>query len=209
MQIAADEGCRDMTSALHRRRINTVVAELDRADVKSVLDLGCGDGDLVLALTALPRVRRIVGIDVSGEAVAVARRRVAEAGTGKDIEIVQASLTEPAERLKGFDAAVLLEVIEHIDPHRLLGVELAVFETLAPSIVIVTTPNSAYNPFLGVPPQRFRHPDHRFEWDRERFRAWADRVGQRNGYAVRYTDVPPGLPRLGGPSQMAVFKRTH
>ncbi|WP_163267268.1 methyltransferase domain-containing protein [Chelativorans alearense] len=196
-----------MTSALHRRRINAVVAELDRAEVKSVLDLGCGDGDLILALAALPGIRRITGVDVSGEAVAGARQRVLDAGTKKEIEIVAASLTEPAEYLKGFDAAVLLEVIEHIDPHRLPGVEQAVFKTLVPAIVIVTTPNSAYNPFLGVPPQRFRHPDHRFEWDRERFRAWADGVGQRNGYAVRYADVPPGLPRLGGPSQMAIFKR--
>lgn len=198
-----------MTSLLHRQRIDAVLAEVRDIGAETVLDLGCGDGDFIAALTGEPRVREIVGVDSDAGAIASASRRFEAMPTGQGPRIIlhARSLAERAEQLAGYDAAVLLEVIEHVDPSRLFTVEHAVFGVMRPRHVIVTTPNSEYNTLLGVPATRFRHPDHRFEWDRERFAKWAGGVSRRNGYAARLRDVPGGHPTLGGPTQMAVFER--
>jgi hypothetical protein len=100
---------------------------------------------------------------------------------------------------------VLVETIEHLDAERLGAFENSVLGRLRPDAVVVTTPNAEYNALLGVPAHRFRHPDHRFEWDRARFRGWADGVARRQGYRVGCTDIAGRHPRLGGASQMAVF----
>ena len=65
-----------------------------------------------------------------------------------------------------------------------------------------------YNPKFGtLPAGRFRHKDHRFEWTRAEFRAWADRVCARFGYAVRFLPLGPEDAEAGAPSQMGVFER--
>lgn len=196
-----------MTSALHRSRIDAVVTQLDRVGARSVLDLGCGEGDLLVALLAVPSVNRLLGIDISPEAVAVARQRIAASEAKKDMAVVEASIAAFVPPVS-FDAAVLLEVIEHIEPGHLPRLERMVMDNIAPATIVVTTPNRDYNHMLGVPPHRFRHPDHRFEWGRERFRAWGERTARRYDYSVSFKDVPPGTARLGGPTQMAVFERS-
>ena len=116
-----------------------------------------------------------------------------------------ASLLDLPSRLCGFDCAVLVETIEHLDAERLGALERSVFGFLRPATVVVTTPNAEFNTLLGVPAHRFRHPDHRFEWDRARFRRWAGSVAERRGYLVRCSDIAGHHPQLGGASQMAVF----
>ncbi|MFE0009644.1 3' terminal RNA ribose 2'-O-methyltransferase Hen1, partial [Streptomyces erythrochromogenes] len=49
------------------------------------------------------------------------------------------------------------------------------------------------------------HGDHRFEWTREEFRAWAGSVAERFGYTVAYVPVGDDDPEVGPPTQMAVF----
>lgn len=195
-----------MTSALHRSRINAVAAQLDDAGARSVLDLGCGEGDLLLALLAVPTIDRLVGVDISPDAIAAARRRLAEMSPKIQVDVFETSIAafQPST---SFDAAVLLEVIEHLEPRHLAGLERAVMKEMAPATVMVTTPNRDYNHLLGVPSHRFRHPDHRFEWGREQFRDWAETAAQQYEYSVSFRDIPPGTPRLGGPTQMAVFAR--
>lgn len=78
---------------------------------------------------------------------------------------------------------------------------------MRPDMVVITTPNADINPLLGVPPHRMRHPDHRFEWGRARFRGWCDRAARAAGYAVTLHDIAGHHPDLGGASQMAVFRR--
>jgi hypothetical protein len=69
------------------------------------------------------------------------------------------------DRLRGFDAAVLMEVIEHVDEPRLPALCQAVFGHAAPTHVIVTTPNVEYNVrHETLPEGAHRHSDHRFEW---------------------------------------------
>ena len=121
---------------------------------------------------------------------------------------MQGALTYRDTRIEGFDAAALVEVIEHIEPDRLASVERVVFELARPGMVVVTTPNREYNAkFEGMQPGQLRHPDHRFEWTRAEFRAWAENVAGRHGYAVRFLPVGPVDEALGPPTQMGVFGR--
>jgi hypothetical protein len=133
-------------------------------------------------------------------------------GLGSEMEcervrLLHASFAQSDERLTGFDAATLVETIEHIDPGRLSAVEQAVFGYYRPRVVLVTTPNADYNVLHGIPPGVFRHSDHRFEWGRTRFRQWAMNVAKRNAYAVIFIDIGEPDPELGSSTQMAVFKQ--
>ncbi len=108
--------------------------------------------------------------------------------------------------MSGFDAAVLMEVIEHLDPPRLGALERVVFGAARPGAVVVTTPNAEYNVrYEGL--SGMRHPDHRFEWTRAEFAQWADRVAAEHGYTVRLSGIGEVDEDLGSPTQMAVLTR--
>ncbi|MCT9000217.1 methyltransferase domain-containing protein [Chelativorans intermedius] len=198
-----------MTSWLHEQRLAAVCAAVRQCRARSVLDLGCGDGELLTRLAAEPRIERILGVDLCRASLERARDRLARVETGgAQVALIHGCLTKAGSRLAGFDCAVLVETIEHVAPERLSSLERAIFSRMRPGRVVVTTPNAEFNPLLGVPPHRFRHPDHRFEWDRERFRRWAAGTAARHGYGVACHDVAGCHPRLGGASQMAVFDLT-
>ncbi|MEX2454109.1 MAG: methyltransferase domain-containing protein [Rhodospirillaceae bacterium] len=194
---------------LQEARLRAVEQALLASGAETVLDLGCGPGPLLERLARSPRFRHIVGVDLSLDALAAVERRLARHGIfpGSRIRLLHGSFADPSAGLEGFDAAVMVETIEHIDPERLSAVESAVFGRYRPGTVIVTTPNRDCNELLGVPHHRFRHPDHRFEWGRERFRSWCAGVAGRNGYDAAFEDVGWAHPHLGGPTQMAVFVR--
>lgn len=198
-----------MTTWLHEQRLLAALTALKEAAAETVLDLGCGDGPLLTRLAQDPAIKRIVGIDLSTKALdrLDGRLRLAPMEVRRKVELVHGSITECKDEFSGFDAAVLLEMIEHIEPDHLSNVERAVFGELRPKAVIITTPNSDFNRLLGVPGYRFRHRDHRFEWGRAKFRAWGDGVAKRREHAVRYDDIAGAHPECGGATQMAVFKR--
>lgn len=180
-----------------------------RSGARTVLDLGCGDGDLLVRLAAQAQIGRIAGLDTSAAALDRLKLRLdkLEAGDAAKVELVRGSMTERRAAFAGFDCAVLSETIEHIAPDRLSVLERAVFGQMRPATVIITTPNAEYNAVLGVPAHRFRHPGHLFEWDRAKFASWASGVAARNGYTVTCRDLAGSHPKLGGASQMAVFGR--
>ncbi|WP_431947533.1 3' terminal RNA ribose 2'-O-methyltransferase Hen1 [Actinacidiphila sp. bgisy167] len=195
------------------RRREAILAELREAGASRVLDLGCGQGQLVGALLKDPRFTEILGVDVSSRALGEARRRLRLDRMGEQqssrVRLVQGSLTYTDARLKGYDAAVLSEVVEHLDLPRLPALEYAVFGSARPSTVVLTTPNVEYNVrWETLPAGHARHADHRFEWTREEFRSWAERVAGRYGYGVRFVPVGPEDPEVGPPTQMAVFTLT-
>jgi 3' terminal RNA ribose 2'-O-methyltransferase Hen1 len=193
----------------HELRLDTVLRELLRCGARSVLDLGCGGGELLLRLAREAQFCRIVGMDISVDVLRAARELLqAEPGAlAQRVELVEASFAVSDARFAGFDAAALVETIEHIDAHRLSSVERAVFGSFRPATVVITTPNSEYNPIHGAPAGSFRHPDHRFEWPRAKFRDWARGVAGRNGYRAAFGDIGEPDPDLGGPTQMAVLSR--
>ncbi|MFE4633197.1 3' terminal RNA ribose 2'-O-methyltransferase Hen1 [Streptomyces sp. NPDC056773] len=191
-------------------RREAILAALGAAGAARVLDLGCGQGQLLQALLKDPAYTEIVGVDVSVRALNIAAKRLRLERMGERqssrVRLTQGSLAYTDKRLAGYDAAVLSEVIEHLDPERLPALEYAVFGSARPRTVLVTTPNVEYNVrWETLPAGHVRHGDHRFEWTREEFRAWAGNVASRYGYGVAYLPVGDDDPEVGPPTQMAVF----
>jgi 3' terminal RNA ribose 2'-O-methyltransferase Hen1 len=201
---------------LAEQRRAAVVQVLVASGATSVVDLGCGTGALLADLLAqqaggAPRFQRIVGADVSAHVLERAARRLRLdrlPDRQRDrISLWQTALTYADDRLRGFDAAVLMEVIEHLDPPRLPAVADAVFSHARPATVVVTTPNVEYNVrYLNLPAGRLRHTDHRFEWTRAEFADWAEKVATAYGYRSELRPVGEIDPELGSPTQLAVFR---
>jgi 3' terminal RNA ribose 2'-O-methyltransferase Hen1 len=198
-----------MATALHEERIETVTRLAVACGAKRLLDLGCGSGELLARLAREPRFQRIVGIDISPQALAAARDLLGLDQRMDDgrIALLEASFAQPDERLRGFDAALLVETIEHIPPQRLSLVEHAVFAWSRPQTVVITTPNQEYNVLHGMPPGAMRHPGHCFEWNRRKFRKWATGLAVRNGYSVVFDAIGAADPLLGSSTQLALFGR--
>ena len=202
---------RPMPLVEHRRM--AVTEELKREGASRVVDLGCGEGTLLRALLKDSSFQEILGVDVSHKALELAERRL-QLDRLPDTQrarltLLQSSLTYRDERFAGFDAVVLMEVIEHVDLPRLPSLERTVFAQARPKTVIVTTPNAEHNvryEFLAA--GTMRHRDHRFEWTRAEFAGWANRIADHHGYTVRFRSIGEDDPEVGPPTQMAVFTRT-
>ncbi|MEP7331164.1 MAG: 3' terminal RNA ribose 2'-O-methyltransferase Hen1 [Terracoccus sp.] len=197
---------------LRQRRQEAVLTALRDVGARRVVDLGCGEGVLLARLLANPSFTELLGVDVSPRELGRATRRLGldrlSDSQRARLTLRQSSLTYRDAALAGFDALVLMEVIEHLDPDRLPALETNVFAHARPSAVVVTTPNADHNAlYERLAAGAFRHPDHRFEWGRAAFAAWAERVGRRFGYAAELRPVGDGHPELGPPTQLALFRR--
>lgn len=195
---------------LHQQRLTLVLEHLKKSGAESVIDLGCGEGKLLRMLLKDKQFSRITGMDVSYTELSKAKAKLhfeEMAPMQKErIQLFQGALTYKDKRLEGFDAAAIVEVIEHLDEARLQSFERVVFEFAKPKTVIVTTPNSEYNAlFKNMEPDAKRHSDHRFEWTRKQFEAWATRVAEKNNYKVDFLSIGPVEEMVGSPSQMAIF----
>ncbi|MEV0800440.1 3' terminal RNA ribose 2'-O-methyltransferase Hen1 [Kribbella sp. NPDC050281] len=204
----SEEG--SVSLAVERRQ--TVAGVLRELGARRIADLGCGEGALVGELLKDPMIGELIATDVSARALIGAKRRLhyndLPDRQRERLRFLQSSVTYADHRLAGLDAAVLMEVIEHVDPPRLPALAKSVFQAARPAAVIVTTPNSDYNVrFPSLPAGRFRHPDHRFEWTRTEFRSWATAVAHDNGYTVEFRPVGPEDPEVGPPTQLALFTR--
>jgi 3' terminal RNA ribose 2'-O-methyltransferase Hen1 len=198
--------------SLNEERLGAVVATLKTSSARRVLDLGCGEGKLLKALLAERQFEEITGLDVSPRTLERAAERLRlerlPPRQRERIRLLQGALTYRDRRLEGFDAAAVVEVVEHLDPPRLEAFARAVFECARPGTVVLTTPNSEYNVrFENLPAGALRHRDHRFEWTRREFEKWSDGVGARFGYGVRRAPIGLVDPDVGAPTQMAVFTR--
>jgi 3' terminal RNA ribose 2'-O-methyltransferase Hen1 len=201
--------------SLDEQRRAAVVSALKEAGAARVLDLGCGEGKLLKALLLEKQFTEIVGMDVSLRSLEKAEEKLGMGVGGRlpdrqreRLKLMHGSLLYRDQRLAGFDAAAVVEVIEHLDEPRLAAFERALFEFARPGAIVVTTPNAEYNVKLpGLPAGTFRHKDHRFEWTRSQFETWAQGVAARFGYTARFAPVGPVDEELGAPTQMAVFAR--
>ncbi|GAB3845788.1 3' terminal RNA ribose 2'-O-methyltransferase Hen1 [Hymenobacter terrigena] len=198
--------------SLHDQRLQQVAHEIYQLAPKRVLDLGCGEGKLLRLLLRQPKIEYILGMDVSHQALARAAQRLhleeMPPRQRTRIDLIQGSLLYRDERLAGFDVAALVEVIEHLDENRLAALEAVVFGQARPAHVFVTSPNADYNQlFEKLNAGEFRHDDHRFEWSRAEFAAWAAGVAERHGYQLRLESMGEEVEGVGAPSQMAVFSQ--
>jgi 3' terminal RNA ribose 2'-O-methyltransferase Hen1 len=197
--------------SLGEHRIGAVVAALKSSGARCVLDLGCGEGRLIRALLQDPAFEEIVGVDVSYRALEMAKERLRldrlPSRQADRVSLLHGALTYRDRRLEGYDAAAVVEVIEHLDGPRLSAFERALFQFARPRTVILTTPNREYNVrWPSLPAGKFRHRDHRFEWTRAELRSWAEAVAARFACTVRFLPVGPEDPEVGPPTQMAVFE---
>lgn len=195
----------------HGERLDAVMDLVRILGARRVIDAGCGPGLLTARLAADPRIQAVQALDCDPGAIRAARARLAglppeQCGKGK---IACASILDAAPRLAAFrpDLVAMVEVIEHVPPRDHARLEQAVFSVIGAPAVIVTTPNAEFNTVLGVPGTRFRHPDHKFEWTRAQFDAWARAAARRHGLAVRFADLVRPEPGIGGSSQMALFQK--
>jgi 3' terminal RNA ribose 2'-O-methyltransferase Hen1 len=198
--------------SLNEQRMKSVLAVLQKHEVRSVVDLGCGEGRYLKELFEQKQFDLVAGMDVSPAVLEKAHDRLRlerlPERLRERVSLFQGSLMYRDERLRGFDAAICIEVIEHMELSRLPSFEHTVFHFAAPELVVISTPNFEYNrKFENLPSGKFRHGDHRFEWTREQFEFWAKGVAERCNYQVYFEPIGPVDTECGAPTQMAVFSR--
>ena len=162
-------------------------------------------------IRSLP-IEQITGVEVSYRALEIAQERLNRGWLSSlqqsRLQLFQGALTYRDDRLTGYDAATLIEVIEHLDLNRLASLERVVFEFARPKTVIITTPNIEYNVrFETLPAGQLRHRDHRFEWTRAEFQTWAKGVAERFGYRAQFQPIGTNDPEVGSPTQMGIFTK--
>lgn len=209
---AAEEAEIEKPLSLNETRLNLVLEKVRESGAKRVLDLGCGEGKLLQRLLGEKGLEQISGLDVSYRTLEIAKERLhleeMPLRQKERLSLLHGSLTYRDKRLEGYDAACVIEVIEHLDLPRLAAFERTLFEFARPGLVILTTPNAEYNvKFEGLAVGKFRHRDHRFEWTRTEFEQWAGEVARRYGYQVSFEPVGTADPLVGAPTQMGVFRR--
>ncbi|MFX0538428.1 3' terminal RNA ribose 2'-O-methyltransferase Hen1 [Ornithinimicrobium sp. Y1847] len=196
-----------------RARLAAVLTALREVGAQRVVDLGCGEGFYLGELIRDPTITEVVGIDVSAAELARAERRL---GLTEDrlpdtqrakLTLRQSSVTYRDDALAGYDAILLVEVVEHLEPDRVEALVTNVFGHARPRAVVLTTPNAEHNVRYGIPQGQFRHPDHRFEWTRQELASWAQDVGARHGYTVEVRPVGEDDPEVGPSTQLALFTR--
>ena len=200
-----------VTPRLNDERLMAVLAALKTSGAMRVLDLGCGEGKLLRRLMKDKQFTEIVGLDVSVRCLEIASARLKleqlSESQASRIKLIHGSLMYRDKRLEGYDAASVVEVIEHLDPPRLKAFERVLFEFAKPRTIVLTTPNAEYNAvWETLPAGEFRHADHRFEWTRQEFQTWANAIATRFGYAVRFQGIGPEHATHGTPTQMGIFE---
>ncbi len=211
-QSDVEESALEAKVSLNELRLDAVVKALEESGASRVLDVGCGEGKLLRALLKKRQFTEVVGMDVSVRSLEIASERLRleqmSDAQRKRVTLLHGSLMYRDARLTGFDAAAVVEVIEHLDPPRVAAFERVLFEFARPQAVVLTTPNAEFNVrFESLPAGTFRHRDHRFEWTRAEFVSWANGICVRFGYSVTFAPVGPVDDEVGAPTQMAVFTR--
>ena len=209
---AEEEAVVEKKIGLNEQRMTTVLETLKAHGATTVVDLGCGEGRLLRDLIKQQWLTRVGGMDVSTRALEVARDKLKvdrlPPRVAEKLSLFQGSLMYRDKRLRDYEAATAVEVIEHLDPSRLAAFERVIFGETKPRLLIVTTPNVEYNVrFESLPAGRMRHRDHRFEWSRSEFRDWANRVAGEYGYAFTWMPIGNDDAEVGPPTQMGVFQR--
>ena len=209
--VSQKEELLEQPLSLNQQRLNTVVNTLKKLQAKRVIDLGCGEGKLIKKLLQDSSFSKIVGLDASYRSLEIAQERLhldrLPLRQKQRIKLFQGSLTYRDKRIFGYDAATVIEVIEHLDLPRIKVFERVLFEFAHPPTIIITTPNIEYNVrFETLAKGSLRHKDHRFEWTRKQFQNWSLEVAEKFAYSVEFYPIGDQDSQVGSPTQMAVFQ---
>ena len=208
---AQREGDLERPLRLGDLRTMAVMETLRNSGAQSVLDLGCGRGQLLVHLVQEEQFKSITAVEVSQRDLEIARRKLRNRSITPDqrakVKLIHSSLVYQDSRLKGHQAAAAMEVVEHIDPSRLDAFHETVLGAAQPQTLAMTTPNREYNVLFETMETPLRHRDHRFEWTRQEFQKWARDTAGKHGYGVEFSGIGEEHPTLGHPTQMAVFTR--
>ncbi|XP_072038531.1 small RNA 2'-O-methyltransferase-like [Amphiura filiformis] len=196
----------------------TFVRELIRSyKSKKVIDMGCGECQLIVRLKREMCIEQLAGIDINVNFLDASKHLIQPLlydyihGREAPLEatLYQGSIAECDSRLQGWDLLAFVEVIEHLEDDILQKAPYVIFGFLKPAVVVITTPNKDFNVLFPDMETKFRHWDHKFEWTRQEFQEWGDQICTTYGYKVRYTGVgkgPDGTEHLGTCSQIGVFE---
>lgn len=196
---------------LHDVRLQTVCEALLKSGAASVADLGCGEGKLLKLLLKQQQFTRIAGVDVSIRSLEIAADKLKldklPERQRNRIQLLQGSVIYRDRRLDGYDAAALVEVIEHLEPDRLPALMLNIFGVMAPATVLITTPNKDWNSTFTDDVSKMRHSDHRFEWTRAEFASWCTQVSDTYAYDYTIHALGDETEQAVAPTQMALFTK--
>ena len=205
------------TPLLYKQRYNLGLRYVENMAPLKLVDFGCAEGKFIWQLRDrnFPFLQQILGVDIDKPTLKrcqnVAKPNKGNMNVNRNtplrIGLYCGSLTQWDSRLEGVEFVSLIEVIEHLEEDILAQLPAAIFGTLKPKYVFVTTPNSEFN-ILFKNFSGFRHPDHKFEWNREQFMTWCEAVCHNFPYQVEYSGVgepPIGFEEVGYCSQAAFF----
>ncbi len=111
------------------------------------LDLGAGSGAIAVAIAAVRPDARVVAVDVSAEALAVAANNVARHGVGDRVALRQGSWWEPVAAHEQFDLVVSNP--PYIDPERTEGLaaDVAAHE---PALALFSAPGEVVSCYRAI-----------------------------------------------------------
>jgi len=187
----------------HGARLAEVYKVLVAHDARSVLDLGCGDGQLLELLAEDSRFIRLAGLDIDDEALDTARNHI-KPRNGLELQVKRGSLLE-ASSYSGFDAVTMIDVIEHLAASDLKTLEKVVFNNIRPRLFALTTPEIGNA--NGSHHHGYSHHEHEFEWSFAEADKWASGASKRYGYQFDHQLVST-KPLRGKDIQLIVFWRT-
>ncbi|XP_053106337.1 small RNA 2'-O-methyltransferase isoform X3 [Hemicordylus capensis] len=213
------------TPPLYKQRYQFIIQLVSKHKPKKVADLGCADCRLLWMLKFCNCIEVLVGLDISEE---VMKEKISVlfnfSASRYTLSPLPGDYLQPSERaltvtlhqgsvahkdpcMLGFDMVTCIELIEHLEAKELEKFPEVVFGFMSPAMIIISTPNSEFNPLLSV--TLFRHPDHKFEWNRAQFQNWALDTAAHYGYRVEFTGlgVPPPGKDVGFCTQIGVFVR--
>ncbi|XP_035393451.1 small RNA 2'-O-methyltransferase [Cygnus atratus] len=207
------------TPPLYKQRYQFVKDLVGKYKPKKVADLGCADCTLLWMLKSYNCIEVLAGLDICASVMKEKMHRLYPL-PGDYLQPAERSLTVTLHHgsvahedpcMLGFDLVTCIELIEHLEESELEKFPEVVFGFMAPTMVVISTPNSEFNPLLpGV--TIFRHQDHKFEWDRAQFQSWALDAAKRYDYSVEFTGVgnpPTGMEDVGFCTQIAVFVKKY
>jgi len=196
--------------SLNEMRLNAVVSEVIASGAASVIDMGCGEGNLTKLLIREKQLSKVTAFDVSFTALERCKAKLKIENLHETLQnkltLFQGSLIYRDKRFEGYDCACVVEVIEHLDESRLTAFSRVLFEFTKPKTVIITTPNVEYNAvYENMKDDQLRHGDHRFEWTRAQFEEWVCGISKTYGYTAKLKTVGETHEIYGSPTQMGVF----